>query len=152
MIDFWIYLSFCRWIFLRVLSGKIPNNSCYNGFSSLRGRLSLGKGKGILGARDARGRREGRSLLPSPSRAVSRPNSLPLPIRTPATHTQATGLALLVLLAVDQSPNYLLCDMIIVKQFRYFVQYKSWSVSIQVKAFKQYFPVVLFIMLYFDVI
>ena len=41
--------------------------------------------------------------------------------------------------------------MIIVKQFRYFVQYKSWSVSIQVKAFKQYFPAVLFIMLYLDV-
>ena len=70
----------------------------------------------------ARGTREeggrGVPLLPSPWRAVSRPNSLPHPIRTPATHTQATGLALLVLLAVDQSPNYLLCDMIIVKQFR----------------------------------
>ena len=53
---------------------------------------------------------------------------------------------------VDQSPNYLLCDMIIVKQFRYFVQYISCGVSIQVKAFKQCFPVVLFIMLYFELI
>ena len=53
---------------------------------------------------------------------------------------------------VDQSPNYLLCDMIIVKQFRYFVQYISCGVSIQVKAFKQCFPVVVFIMLYFELI
>ena len=47
---------------------------------SLRGRRLKGKGKGVLrkgvfiGARETRGARE-----------VSRPNSLPLPFRTPAT-------------------------------------------------------------------
>ena len=100
------------------------------------------------GAREEGGR--GVTLLPSPSRAVSRPNSLP---PSNACHA-GTGymFTLRVFFTVDQSPNYLLCDMIIVKQFRYFVQYISCGVSIQVKAFKQCFPVVLFIMLYFELI
>ena len=64
--------------------------------NSLRGRRLKGKGKGalgkgVLGARETRGTREEgeRVPLPSPpSHVVSRPNSLPLPFRTPAT--QAT--------------------------------------------------------------
>ena len=74
--------------------GEIPRR--YS--SSLRGRRLKGKGKGRererelcerefqarKKARGARGRREG-NLLPPPSRVVSRPNSLSLPFRTPAT-------------------------------------------------------------------
>ena len=45
--------------------------------SSLRDRRLKGKGKGVLGARETRG-----------ARAVSRPNSLPLPFRTPATQAR----------------------------------------------------------------
>ena len=65
---------------------------------SLRGRRLKGKGKGalekgVLGARKTRGAREegGREtlpLLPPPSRVVSRPNSLSLPFRTPATQAK----------------------------------------------------------------
>ena len=50
-----------------------------------RGR---GRGRGNLGARErvGRAREKGEEpLLPPPSRAVSRPNSLPFPFRTPAT-------------------------------------------------------------------
>ena len=111
----------------------------------MRGKRSIGKG---FFGREEGGR--GVTLLPSPSLAVSRPNSLP---PSNACHA-GTGymFTLRVFFTVDQSPNYLLCDMIIVKQFRYFVQYISCGVSIQVKAFKQCFPVVLFIMLYFELI
>ena len=56
----------------------------------MRGRRLKGMGKGVLGARETRGgERAGREGNPPPSRVVSRPNSLPLPFRTPAT--QATG-------------------------------------------------------------
>ena len=78
--------------------GEIPRR--YS--SSLRGRRLKGKGKGRKregkgsfvkgsfrrerrrGAREEGGR-ETSSLLPPPSRVVSRPNSLSLPFRTPAT-------------------------------------------------------------------
>ena len=89
MIDFWIYLSFCRRIFLRVLSGKIPNNSFYNGLSVMRGKRSIGKG---FFGREERARKEGGelpfSLLP---RARSRAQ-IPFHLRTPATQVQVTCL------------------------------------------------------------
>jgi len=53
------------------------------------------RGRGNLGARERVGRarekeKESVPLLPPPSRVVSRPNSLPLPFRTPATQAKAS--------------------------------------------------------------
>jgi len=48
--------------------------------------------KGEFGRVRTRGAREGErkvALLPPPSRVVSRPNSLPLPFRTPATQAKS---------------------------------------------------------------
>ena len=51
--------------------------------------VKRGRGRGKFGrARAREGERKG-TLLPPPSSVVSRPNSLPLPFRTPAT--QASG-------------------------------------------------------------
>ena len=49
--------------------------------------IDKGKGKGEFGrAREKEKKRNaGVPLLPRPSRVVSRPNSLPLPFRTPAS-------------------------------------------------------------------
>ena len=55
----------------------------------LRGRLLKGKEKEDPGAREARKARKGKekepSLLPYPSRAISRLNSLPVSFQTPVT-------------------------------------------------------------------
>ena len=55
----------------------------------LRGRLLKGKEKEDTGAREARKARKGKekepSLLPYPSRAISRLNSLPVNFQTPVT-------------------------------------------------------------------
>ena len=75
-------------------SGRSNENAYVNGFfmslAFARGRRPKGKEKGVVGTKEARGvREEGgrgtRSPLPCPSRAVSRPNFLPFPFRTPAT-------------------------------------------------------------------
>ena len=53
--------------------------------------VERGRGRGNLGAREGeRKERKKGSLLPPPSRVVSRPNSLPLPFRTPATRRLIT--------------------------------------------------------------
>ena len=52
------------------------------------------RGSGNLGAGERLGRAREKGKEPPPSRAVSRPNSLPLPFRTPAT--QASKRATLI--------------------------------------------------------
>ena len=56
-----------------------------------RGRGNLGARESVWGARGRKERKKGKvPLLPPPSRVVSRPNSLPLPFRTPATRRLIT--------------------------------------------------------------
>ena len=47
--------------------------------------VERGRGRGNLGAREGERKETPLLLLPPPSRVISRPNSLPLPFRTPAT-------------------------------------------------------------------
>ena len=47
--------------------------------------VERGRGRANLGAREGERKETPLLLLPPPSRVISRPNSLPLPFRTPAT-------------------------------------------------------------------
>ena len=64
---------------------------------SLRGRRLKRKGKGVLGARE--------------TRVVSRPNSLPLPFRTPATQASKNTLKIFRKETVREVLHDLICSM-----------------------------------------
>ena len=65
--------------------------ACVAGVERGRGRGNLSARESVWGSRGRKERRKGKvSLLPPPSRVVSRPNSLPLPFRTPATRRLIT--------------------------------------------------------------
>ena len=96
----WIFLlgiNFCYFqkvpdkslLIFSFLLGKCNGNTYFQTIqrctNSLSRRRYKGTGKGQFGrAREKVKRKFSSSLLPPPSRAVSRPNSLPLPFRTPA--------------------------------------------------------------------
>ena len=65
--------------------------ACVAGVERGRGRGNFGARESVWGARGRKERKRGKvPLLPPPSRVVSRPNSLPLPFRTPATRRLIT--------------------------------------------------------------
>ena len=81
------------------------SSNVWEGLTCVAG-VKRGRGGGDLGVRELAGAREGErkgTLLPPPSRAVSRPNSLSLPFRAPATQARE-GLSPVLTLCIISLP------------------------------------------------